>query len=315
MKRDELRKIIVGPMATVATPLDSEYKVDYGKMHDLTNWWIDSGLKTGNSVIKVAAAMGEGPQLRDTEWPHLLRTTVQASKGRVPIMCGIHYKDTIRAIEDIKLASDLGAVAVQLSAPIHNGPTEDDNLRFYEDVSKAIDIGILIYNTHAMAGGAISVDGFRKMVDFENVVAIKWSPPPAERPIPGKYEEIFELNDTFNIIDNCFGPVKCFKLGGHGYINHTVDIYPQHDIKLLDLLRNEKYEEAEQLWDSVEGPIGIFSAKVGGRSGGQARVKKGMMEVMGNSCGVSRPPSEPLLQSEIDELREILRSFGWPVAK
>ena len=84
MKRDELRKIIVGPMATVATPLDSEYKVDYGKMHDLTNWWIDSGLKTGNSVIKVAAAMGEGPQLRDTEWPHLLRTTVQASKGRVP---------------------------------------------------------------------------------------------------------------------------------------------------------------------------------------------------------------------------------------
>ena len=45
MKRDELRKIIVGPMATVATPLDSEYKVDYGKMHDLTNWWIDSGLK------------------------------------------------------------------------------------------------------------------------------------------------------------------------------------------------------------------------------------------------------------------------------
>ena len=38
-----------------------------------------------------------------------------------------------------------------------------------------------------------------------------------------------------------------------------------------------------------------------------------MMEVMGNSCGVSRPPSEPLLKSEIDELREILRGFGWPV--
>ena len=274
MKRSELRKIIVGPMATVATPLDAEYKVDYGKMHDLTNWWIDNGLKTGNSVIKIAAAMGEGPQLRDTEWPHLLRTAVQAANGRVPIMCGIHYKDTIRAIEDIKIASDLGAVAVQLSAPIHNGPTEGDNLRFYEDVSKAIDIGILIYNTHAMAGGAISVDGFKKMVDFENVVAIKWSPPPADRPIPGKYEEIFELKDTFNIIDNCFGPVKCFKLGGHGYINHTVDIYPQHDIKLLDLLRKEKYEEAEHLWDSIEGPIGVFSAKVGGRSGGQAESRK-----------------------------------------
>ena len=53
MKRDELRKKIVGPMATVATPLDKEYKVDYGRMHDMTNWWVDNGLKTGNSVIKI----------------------------------------------------------------------------------------------------------------------------------------------------------------------------------------------------------------------------------------------------------------------
>jgi hypothetical protein len=35
---------------------------------------------------------------------------------------------------------------------------------------------------------------------------------------------------------------------------------------------------------------------------------------MGNPCGVSRPPSEPLLKSEIEELREMLKTFGWPVA-
>ena len=313
MAKSKLRTMISGPMATVATPFDQEHMVDYGVMYDVTQWLVSRGLVTGKSVLKVAAAMGEGPQLRDTEWPHLLRTTVQAAKGRVPVMCGIHNKDTIRAIEDIKIASDMGAVAVQLSAPIHNGPTEDDNIRFFTDVSNSIDIGIMIYNTHSMAGGAISIEGFRKLVELENIIAIKWSPPVADRPIPGKYEEIFEFIDNVNIIDNCFGPARCIQQGGHGYMSHTVDIYPEHDFKLWDLLSSGRFSEAEQLWESVEKPLGEFSAKAGKDSGGQATLKKAMMAVVGHPMGAPRPPSNPLNANEIAELKEIMLGFGWDI--
>ena len=78
MNREETKKLIVGPIATVPTPFDADYEVDYLKMRDLTQWWVESGLVKGKAVIKVAAAMVEGPQVRDYECPELRRSWVQA---------------------------------------------------------------------------------------------------------------------------------------------------------------------------------------------------------------------------------------------
>ena len=314
MNRQELKQYFGGPIATVATPFDDDFHVNYGLMAANTDRWIQEGLVNGKTMLKVAAAMGEGYQLRDEEWPALLRTVVQAAKGRVPVTCGIHHKDTIRTIEDSKKAQDLGAIGLQVSMPIFNDPTQDDTLRFFSDLSDAIDIGIMVYNTHwgrrDQIFGVVYVDTMRKMVDFEHVVAVKWSPAGED-----DYEDIFELADTFNIIDNTQQPVRNHKLGGKGFINSTVEIHPPHDLTIQELINAGRYEEAQALWDSFNGPMRQFYAKLRGTSGGQARVKKGLMKIMGHPVGSSRPPSLPLSEEEEAALREIVVGLGWPVAE
>ena len=62
-----MKKLIQGPFATIPTPFDENFRVDYGRMCEVTQWWVENGLVNGKSVIKVAAAMGEGPQLGDSE--------------------------------------------------------------------------------------------------------------------------------------------------------------------------------------------------------------------------------------------------------
>ena len=309
MDREEIKSLVVGPIATVPTPFDDDFEVDYPTMADLTQWWVESGLVKGKAVIKVAAAMGEGPQLRDEEWPELLRTAVRAADDKAAIMCGLHYKDTIRTIEDAKRAQDLGAMGLQISPPVLNGPTQDDIVRHFGDVSDAIDIGILVYVTRGMPGGSIYPETFKRMVDFEQVVAIKWGVP-AEN----KYEDIFELADVFNIIDNNGTPVLNHKLGGTGYINHTSEAHPPHDLKIWDLMESGRYDEAHALYQPIEDEWRAFANKVGQRTGGQAVVKKGMMAVMGRPVGASRPPSLPLTAGEMAELYEIMAGWGWPVA-
>ena len=220
MNLEEIKSLIIGPMATVGTPFDDDFEVDYGKFYNLTQWWVDQGLVKGRAVIKVAAAMGEGPQLRDEEWPALLRTAVQAADGKAAILCGLHYKDTIRQIEDAKKAQDMGAIGLQISPPVHNGPTRSDVLRFYEDVSNAIDIGIMVYNTMGMLGDLITPDDYRTMAGFDNVVAIKWAAPGYP------YEAIFDLKDKVNIIDNTKDPTRNHRMGGRGFINWTSEIHP-----------------------------------------------------------------------------------------
>lgn len=308
MTRDELKELIVGPIATVPTPFDEEYEVDFGRMAELTEWWVESGLVSGKAVIKVAAAMGEGPLLRDSEWMHLLRTVVQAADGQATVACGLHYKDAKNSIEDAKRAQDLGAVCLQISPPIFNDPTQDDIFRYFEAVSDAIDIGILVYNTYWWPGGNILPETFHKMKDLEHVVAIKWGVPEEQ-----DYDDMEGLVDAFNIIDNSNQPVRCHKLGGRGFINVTAEVYPPHDLKVWELMENGEYDEAHSLFHSVNDPLTEMYVEMCGKSGGQARLKKALMEVMGHPVGPSRPPSLPASATELAQLRDLLESFGWPV--
>jgi len=308
MKRHELKRLIVGPIATVPTPFDDDFELDLGRMAAATQRWVESGLVAGKAVIKVAAAMGEGPMLSDAEWPALLRTVVQAAQGKAAVMCGIHYKDTKRTIEDAKRAQNLGAIGLQISPPIFNDPTQDDILRYYEAVSNAIDIGIMVYNTWWLAGGNVLPETLLKMADIEQIVAVKWSAPEGQN-----YEDMAQFAHIFNVIDNSSQPVRCHRLGGRGYINMTAEIHPPHDLGIWELLEAQRYDEAQALFDRVNIPLRELYARLAQKSGGQARLKKGMMALMGTPLGASRPPSLPLNSAEMAELRDLLVSFGWPV--
>ena len=309
MNRDELKRLIQGPVSPVPTPFDDDFEVDHGIMADLTRWWVDSGVVAGKAVIKVAAQAGEGEKLRENEGPALVRTVVQAAGGKAAIMGAIHHKDTVRAVDDAKQLQDLGVIGLQISAPIFNSPDQNDHLRHYEAISNAIEVGILIYNTPWWPYGSIYPETFRKMVDFEHVVAIKWAVPEG-----ASFEDIFELKDTFNIIDNTVQPVENHKLGGRGYIQNEIAAYPAHDLKIWELLEAGSYDEAQQLFDSVVPKLRAFGGSVGKRTGHKAGTKA-IMELMGRPVGPQRPPAEPLDERESAELRDLVAGFGWPLAE
>ena len=309
MNRNELRRLIQGPVSPVPTPFDNNFEVDHGIMADLTRWWVESGVVAGKAVIKVAAQAGEGEKLREAEGPALVRTVVQAAGGKAAIMGAIHHKDTVRAVEDAKRLQDLGVIGLQISPPIFNSPDQNDHLRHYEAISDAIDVGILIYNTPWWNYGSIYPETFRKMVDFEHVVAIKWAVPEG-----AEFEDIFELKDTFNIIDNTVHPVQTHKLGGRGYIQNEIAVYPPHDLKIWELLESGSYDEAQELFDSVVPKLRAFGASVGKRSGHKGGAKA-MMRLMGRPVGQQRPPAEPLDEQEMAELRDLVVGFGWPLSE
>ena len=78
-----------------------------------------------------------------------------------------------------------------------NDPNQDDMLRFYSDVSDAIDIGVMVYNTPWQRHGGIDAATLHKMADFEHIVAIKWA---THEGCP--VEEMERLAPKFNLIEN-----------------------------------------------------------------------------------------------------------------
>jgi 4-hydroxy-tetrahydrodipicolinate synthase len=308
MNRAELQRKLKGIICATVTPFDDNFEINLGQMHDDTQWWVENGLVEGKACIKVASVMGEVPQLRDDEWPKLVETTVKAAAGRVPIISGIHGKETKRSIEDALQAQDLGATGIQVSPPVWNDPNQDDILRYFEAISDAIEIGVMVYNTPWMAHGEIMPDTFHKMADFEHIVAIKWCMPRSY-----DYDEAKALAPKFNLLENGKSLGRIFELGGKGFLDEQALANPQYELQILEHLEAGRYDEGQAMWDAISVPLGKFYQKLQARSGGQARLKKGVMNAMGHPVGSMRPPSLPLNDQEMDELRDLLRSFGWQV--
>ena len=307
MNRDDLRQVICGVITTVPTAFDRHLRLDLETMAERSHWWADHGLVAGKSVIKVAAAMGEGPDLGDDEWPHLLRTVVNAVSDRATVVCGLKTKDTLHAIEDAKRAQDLGAVGVQVDLPIFHHPTQDDYLRYFTDISDATDIGILIYNTWWFGAESIAPETLLRLADTaEHVVAVKWRTPNDE-----DYDRMTEFAPVLNVIDNAIQPIRCHKNGGRGFISSISHAYPEQDLKVWQLMEERKYDEALAEFERFTLPIREFGGVVGRRSGGY-QLQKAMMAAIDLPVGDPRPPTLPLTAKELDSLKRRMASLGWP---
>ena len=306
MNRDQLQALIQGPIATVPTPFDAAYALDTATMAELTEWWIQQGLRTGKSVLKVAGAMGEGPDLDDSEWPKLLETVVHAANGRVPVVCGMRTKNTLHTIADARRAQDLGAVGLQIDLPIFHHPTQDDYVRYFTDISDAIDIGIIIYNTWWFGAESISAETLLRLTDAEHVMGVKWSTPAS-----ADYDDMRQFSGIFNVIDNSNNPVGCHRNGGRGYISSIIHAWPEHDLCVWELVEQQRHDDAQARFDRVNLALRAFDERLARESGGY-RLQKALMEAIGRPVGPPRPPTLPLNAKQLAELRDLMLKLNWP---
>ncbi len=305
MNRGELKQIMRGVSVAVPTPFDQDYRLDLAAATDLTQWWVSQGLGGSESMIKLCSAWGQGPDLSDNEWPHLVRTVVNAGGPGVNVMCGLKSKDTIRTIEDARIAQDMGANSLQIELPYNHAPNQDQYVKHFTMISDAIDIGIMIYNTYWFGVSPIEPETMRRLEDAEHVAAVKWN-----YPDPDGYDKMSEFSGTFNVIDNSGQHVRCFKNGGAGIVSAFAPAYPAHDLKVARLLKEGKYDEAEALTDEEDQALAPVRAKTA-QSGGGYRLAKAMMDIVGHPTGPPRLPTEPLDAEETAMLRGAMEKLGW----
>ena len=312
MDRKQLRKRLRGSPVAVPTPFAKDLDLDLPLLADLTEWWVDQGLGSDTAALKTSAAAGEGPELSDEEWPKVLRTVVETAGADKTVICGLNVKNTLHTIDDAKRAQDLGAIGVQIELPYTHHPTQDDLVRHFTAISDAIDIGIMVYNTHwhcmNPANEYLNADTVLRLRDAEHLVAIKWSVPAGE-----DYDEMRRFSDEFNVIDNTKSPVRCYKNGGVGFITGMIAAYPPYGLKLFQLLEQARYDEAQAEVDRVSEAMASWTQRSSARSGGKRDIKA-FMAAVGRPVGDTRPPTLPCDEQEIAELRAIFQELGWVTA-
>ena len=134
--------LIVAPL----TPFTADLEVDEGALRRQIDYVITDCAAT--MVVAAGVETQEYTYLGLDARKALIRSTIEAVAGRVPVMVGISHPSFKTAIELAHEAERLGAAAVQLLAPqrpFAGAPTRDDLLAYFEAVARETSLPITLY--------------------------------------------------------------------------------------------------------------------------------------------------------------------------
>jgi len=296
-----------GPMVSVATPLAADLKLDLGALRENIHFMIEHGMKNGQGVLLVAAAGGEFPMLSMEERKQIIKASVEAARGQVPVAASIQFNGTREVVELARYAHEVGAGLGQLSAPSYYPPPDEDIFGLFKAVSEQGDLPIMIYNNWWNTLN-MNVNMVERLAELRNVVALKWSAPSF-----GQFTEgLHRFADRLAIIDNEVQFVWPHLLGAVGFITHVSNFWPEYPLALWQLLERRDYAGVVVKLAEFQWQWGRWVEKVTQETEGEGPFIKAAMEELGLRAGPPRPPARPVSPKLREELHRLFEQAGVP---
>ncbi len=131
-----------GVVPPIITPSQSGGEIDV----DALTRVVEHVLAGGCSGLFALGGTGEGAWLTTRQRGSVVRATVAASRGRVPVLAGLMLPATGPARDAAKQAEDEGANALVVGSPYYLPVGPDDQRRHVEAILAAVDLPIVLYN-------------------------------------------------------------------------------------------------------------------------------------------------------------------------
>ncbi len=142
-----------GVFAILQTPFRDDLTVDFGDLAREVRYCVDAGAH--GLVYPVMAS--ESHKLDRDERVSGIEIVVQASDGRVPVVAGATSERADETLAIARLAADAGANAVVSMPPAELAGDDDELVRFFERLSRACELTVMVQNASPPLGRPISV--------------------------------------------------------------------------------------------------------------------------------------------------------------
>ncbi len=215
--------IFEGAGVAIVTPF-TDNGIDFPKLEKLIEFEIANKI---DSLI-ICGSTGEAATMNDEEHLAAIKCAVDTVAGRVPVIAGTGSNDTKYGIELTKKAQELGADAALVVTPYYNKCTPDGLVAHYKAIASAVDIPLILYNVPSRTNVNISPYVLSKLVDQENIVAIK------ECNLSQVPEIYSECGDRYTLYSGEDGlAIPMVSLGAKGVISVTANIIPEYTSKMI----------------------------------------------------------------------------------
>ena len=223
----------------------------------LTRYFVKKGVKG----VYVGGSSGECIYKSVAERKLVLENVVKAAEGKLTIIAHVACNNTKDSKELAAHAESLGVDAIAAIPPIYFHLPEYAIAAYWNDISGAApNTDFVIYNIPQLAGVALTMPLFREMLKNPRVVAVKNSSMPVQDIQMFKMEggEGFVV---FNGPDEQF--ISGRAMGADGGIGGTYGVMPELFLKMDELIRAGKMEEALPIQNAADEIIYAMCAAKG----------------------------------------------------
>jgi len=166
-----------GSFAIPMTPFDAHDRID----EDVLRAEIEFCIQSGVGGIVVPVMVSEFFVLSEAERKQMVRVTVEASAGRVPVVANCAAVNTPLAVEYARYCQEVGADSVIAMPPYITRPDWESIYAYFKAISDAVSIPVWIQNINLVA---LSGDQIATLCEqIENVSWVKEEVDPSPRNI------------------------------------------------------------------------------------------------------------------------------------
>ncbi len=229
--------LFTGALTALITPFDDAGRVDAAAFERHIHKQIDAGIHG----LVPCGTTGEAATLSHEEHTEVVRLTVKAARGRVPVIAGTGSNSTAEAIRLTREAKDVGADGALLISPYYNKPTQEGIFRHFEAVAAAVDLPLIVYNVPGRTASTIEPRTLGRLARLPTVVGVKDATGSLEHALDTLRECGPDLA-LYSGVDELTLPIMA--IGGRGVISAVANVVPQEWVALATACLQGRLEEA-----------------------------------------------------------------------
>jgi 4-hydroxy-tetrahydrodipicolinate synthase len=261
----------------------------------------DDLIKSGVHGLTPLGSTGEFAYLNQAQRTSVVQTTIEATKGRVPVIAGVASTSTADAVAQAKAYERLGADGI-LAIMEAYFPVADAQIEsYFRAIADAVDIPVVIYTNPQFQRSDLTLDVIERLATHPRIGYIK--------------DASTNTGRLLSIINRCGDSIKVFSasahipagvmlIGGYGWMAGPACIIPRQSVELYNLCKSKRWDEAmvlqRRLW-RINEAFARFNLA--------ACIKAGL-DIQGYAVGDPVPPQAALTPDQRKVVEQALREVA-----
>ena len=288
--------MIKGAIVAIVTPFKSG-RIDEKSLRNLIEFQIENG----TDGIVPCGTTGEAATLSHAEHKRVVEITINAVKGRIPVIAGTGSNSTSETVELTHHAKSAGADAALIITPYYNKPTQEGLFQHFKAISEACAFPMILYNVPGRTALNMLPATVARLAELADVIGIK----EATGSMQQGADIISLCGDKITVLSgDDFTALPLLSIGGKGVISVVSNVAPRDMADMVDAFEGGDLEKARRLHYKLWPLNNAMFYET------NPVPAKTSLALMGKISGELRLPLCPMSEANLGKLKKTLTEYG-----